>query len=302
MNNIKSNLELLTLLTSVYDIESNVFTYIRNKFQNFLLSINRLFITNNWYNNHLYKYINFLVDKKFFPFIISSLIFIKSKISYFKFKSEEFLNIHIQNKNKLILFLLINTFEALLIKYIDIFFNFCYSIFNNSDDNKEKMKFYSKCTKHLLKSFRNIRNIIIGMNFYKFIAPEENKNIFKGFEIPIKLIGYGFLAKNIYNIFGEIKNIYKIHILTDEKDKNENKNINNDEDNKKINIKDEENDDKENICLLCLNKYKNTSCTPCGHLFCWSCIHLYLTEKNNCPKCKRKIKPQEILFLRNYYI
>ena len=175
MNNIKSNLELLTLLTSIYDIESNVFTYIRNKFQNFLLSINRLFITNNWFNNHLYKYINFLVDKKFFPFIISSLIFIKSKISYFKFKSEEFLNIHIQNKNKLILFLLINTFEALLIKYIDIFFNFCYSIFNNSDDNKEKMKFYTKCTKHLLKNFRNIQNIIIGMNFINLLHLKKTK-------------------------------------------------------------------------------------------------------------------------------
>ena len=36
--------------------------------------------------------------------------------------SEEFSNLCIQNKNKLILFLLINTFETLLIKYIHIIF------------------------------------------------------------------------------------------------------------------------------------------------------------------------------------
>ena len=300
MNNIKSNLELPSILSAIYDIESNSFNYVRIKFQNFLLSINRLFINNNWYNNHILKYINFLAHKKIIPFIISSLIFIKSKISSIKFISEEFLNIHIQNKNKLILFLFINAFETLLIKYIDIFFNFCYSLLYNSDNNKEKMKYYGKCIKYLFKSFRNIQNIIIGINYYKSIAPEENKNIFKGFEIPIKLIGYGFLAKNFYNIFHNIKNIYQIHCLSKENEKNEA--FKNDENIKKTNIIEEDDDDKENICLLCLNKLNNTSCTPCGHLFCWSCIHLYLTEKNNCPKCKKKIKPQEILFLRNYYI
>ena len=36
MNVIKPNLELFSLLSSIYDIESNVFIYIRNKFQNFL--------------------------------------------------------------------------------------------------------------------------------------------------------------------------------------------------------------------------------------------------------------------------
>ena len=300
MNNIKSNLELPSILPAIYDIESNSFNYVRIKFQNFLLSINKLFINNNWYNNHILKYINFLAHKKIFAFIISSLIFIKSKISSIKFISEEFLNIHIQNKNNLILFLFINAFETLLIKYIDIFFNFCFSFLYNSDNNKEKIKYYGKCIKYLLKSFRNIQNIIIGINYYKSIAPEENKNIFKGFEIPIKLIGYGFLAKNFYNIFHNIKNIYQIHCLTGENEKNET--FKNDENIKNINIIEEDGDDKENICLLCLNKLNNTSCTPCGHLFCWSCIHLYLTEKNNCPKCKKKIKPQEILFLRNYYI
>ena len=300
MNVIKPNLELFSLLSSIYDIESNVFIYIRNKFQNFLLSINKLFSSNNWYVNNILKYINFLLSKKLFPFIISSILFIKSKISSVKFISEDFLNINIQNKNKLILFLLINSIETLLIKYVDTFFNYCYGFFYKSLNNNEKIKYYGKCTKHVFKNLRNIQNIFLGMNYYRMITPEENKNIFRGFDTPIKFFGYGFIAKNIFNIYYNVKNIYKIYCLTEDKKElktDEIKKNNLDENNF-----DESNDDNENICLLCLNKYKNTCCTPCGHLFCWTCIHLYLTEKDICPKCKSKIKPQEILFLQNYYI
>ena len=300
MNVIKPNLELFSLLSSIYDIESNVFIYIRNKFQNFLLSINKLFSSNNWYVNNILKYINFLLSKKLFPFIISSILFIKSKISSVKFISEDFLNINIQNKNKLILFLLINSIETLLIKYVDTFFNYCYGFFYKSLNNNEKIKYYGKCTKHVMKNLRNIQNIFLGMNYYRMITPEENKNIFRGFDTPIKFFGYGFITKNIFNIYYNVKNIYKIYCLTEDKKElktDEIKKNNLDENNFE-----EPNDDNENICLLCLNKYKNTCCTPCGHLFCWTCIHLYLTEKDICPKCKSKIKPQEILFLQNYYI
>ena len=300
MNNDKTNPEFFPLITSIYDIESNVISYIKYKFQNFLLSVNRLFINNSWYNNHFLKYITFILHKKFFPFILSSLLFFKSKISSIKLISEEFLTIHIQNKNKLIIFLLLNSLGTLLIKYIDIFFNFCYGFFFNPSNDKEKINYYGKYTKHLFKNFMNIQNIIIGMNYYKLISPIENKSIFNGFKIPIKLISYGLLIKNIYDVFGHIKNIYKIYCLS--KEGYEKKNIKNNEYNNDIIITDEEDNNKENICLLCLNQYRNTSCTPCGHLFCWSCIHLYLIEKNNCPKCKKKIKPQEILFLQNYYI
>ena len=138
MNDAKQNLEIFSLLTSIYDIESNTLTYIKNKFQNFLLSINGLFINNNWYNNNILKYINYILSKKVLPLILSCFIFIKSKLTSFKFISEDFLNINIQNKNKLILFLLINSIETLLIKYVDTFFNYCYGFFYKSLNNNEK--------------------------------------------------------------------------------------------------------------------------------------------------------------------
>ena len=299
MNNQKTNFELFSLLTSIYDIESNVFTYIRNKLQNFILSINRLFINNNWYNINILKYINHIFSKKFFPFIISSFLFIKSKISSVQFISEDFLNINIQNKNKFFLFLLLNSFEALIIKYIDSFFNFYYGFFFNSHENIEKVKYYGKYCKYIFKNLRNIQNIFLGLDYYKSIAPNENKNIFNRLDKQIKLIGYSFIIKNIYNIFCNFKNIYQINCIKEEK--TEKQNIDEDKNNQITDII-KEDDNNENICLLCLNKYSNVCCAPCGHLFCWSCIHLYLIEKDKCPKCKMKLEPQEILYLQNYYI
>jgi hypothetical protein len=302
MDNLKTNLELFPLITSIYDIESNILTYAKGKFQNFLLSINKLFSANNWYNNNILPYIKFILSKKLFPLIISSILFIKSKFFSVKFISEDFLNIHIQNKNKLIIFILLNSFESLIIKYIDTFFNFCYGFFFNKINIEERIKYYGKCVKYIFKHLKNIQNVIIGMNFYKYLAPEENKNIFNGIEKPIKLVGYGYIIKNIYDIFWNIKDIYRIYHL---KETIKNKSKNNENINNQIveisNIK-EEGDEQgyENICILCLNKYKDVCCTPCGHLFCWTCIHLYLMEKNYCPKCKKKVKPQEILFLQNY--
>ena len=94
-----------------------------------------------------------------------------------------------------------------------------------------------------------------------------------------------------------MKNIAKIYFFGEKSEKNDkneiisiNKNTN----------QNENDDDNNNICILCLNKYNQVCCTPCGHLFCWTCIHLFLTEKNFCPKCKMKCQPQEVLFLQNY--
>ena len=298
MDIVKTHLSPFSLLTSIFDIETNLLVFMRNKYQNFLLSINRLFMNNIYYNNHFFKLINLIYQKELFAFIISNILFFKSRLSSFKFISEDFLSIHIHKKNRLILFILLNSFEALIIKYIDIFFNFCYRLFYNSHNNNEKMKYFGKCIKNIFKHFRNVQNIIIGTKFYNLISQEKNKQIFNGFEMSFKLIGYGYIINNIYNIFGNIKDIYIIHHLPKIKKKKINKNHYYNEEN----IIREENDNKENICLLCLNKYSNTCCTPCGHLFCWTCIYLYLNEKNKCPICLKEIRPQEILLLQNYYI
>ena len=56
-------------------------------------------------------------------------------------------------------------------------------------------------------------------------------------------------------------------------------------------------------CMLCLENCRDISYTPCGHLFCWGCIHEALArdgEQQGCPACREPIKPQRVVRLMNY--
>uniref|UniRef100_A0A671KK87 RING-type E3 ubiquitin transferase n=1 Tax=Sinocyclocheilus anshuiensis TaxID=1608454 RepID=A0A671KK87_9TELE len=53
-------------------------------------------------------------------------------------------------------------------------------------------------------------------------------------------------------------------------------------------------------CVLCLEERRNTSSTPCGHLFCWECITEWCNTKTECPLCREKFQPHRLVFLRNY--
>ena len=302
MNNYKNNLDAFSLLTNIYDVESNILTIIKSKIQNFIFSFNRLFANNTWYNNHILKYVNYILSEKIYPIIITGLMLIKSKLSSFQLISEEYLSINILNKNKFLSFLLLNSFEQLIIKYIDKLFSVLYSFFFNPQNNPQKVNYYGKCIKNIFKHIKNLQNIIFGMMFYKSFFPQDKIIGFDKLENPVKLIGYGFIFKNAFNIYQNIKNIFNVYNIDEEtkiSDNNE-KAQKNGEICQISNYKENNSDEDENICLLCLNKYEHVCCTPCGHLFCWSCIHLFLNEKNFCPKCKLVCKPQEILFLQNY--
>ncbi|OXU26972.1 hypothetical protein TSAR_008793 [Trichomalopsis sarcophagae] len=51
-------------------------------------------------------------------------------------------------------------------------------------------------------------------------------------------------------------------------------------------------------CQLCLEKISDTT-TPCGHLFCWSCLAEWLRARNRCPLCRESVAPSRIIPLMN---
>ncbi|XP_034944564.1 peroxisome biogenesis factor 10 [Chelonus insularis] len=58
-------------------------------------------------------------------------------------------------------------------------------------------------------------------------------------------------------------------------------------------------DNNEGIkCQLCF-EIKPTTVTPCGHLFCWSCIADWVRVRSQCPLCREHVTSSRIVYLMN---
>lgn len=71
----------------------------------------------------------------------------------------------------------------------------------------------------------------------------------------------------------------------------------------KLHKKSRKKTDSVHQCGICLSEHVNPAVPRnCGHVFCWNCIQHWVSNvRNECPLCRAKAKPQDILPLCNYF-
>lgn len=53
-------------------------------------------------------------------------------------------------------------------------------------------------------------------------------------------------------------------------------------------------------CPLCLENCSPPTAALCGHIFCWSCISNWTSEKTECPVCRTTVKPHQLVCLQHF--
>ena len=139
---------------------------------------------------------------------------------------------------------------------------------------------------YFLLSHQSYMNIFQKLFHIEFIYDKKNR-VYPSW---MKLIGYCSLLRLTFKGISTLKQLY-ITYKTDRKEiiaKNKALRL--------ILSKKKIANDK---CVLCMEKFKDISVTQCGHLFCWKCITQYLESNNECPQCRKRTSPNQVVYIQN---
>ena len=52
-------------------------------------------------------------------------------------------------------------------------------------------------------------------------------------------------------------------------------------------------------CAICMDELSNPTITKCGHIYCYECIHLCLSNKKLCPLCKKELNLKDLIIINS---
>lgn len=259
-----------------------------------------LLIYSSTNSNLLAKGLMLLLNDNIYPMIASMIFYYRCFYNNVS-PGEGFTGVIVKRKKNLVYYFMVISVQKLIYNTIDSFYQRI----------KEKMLSQEKTAQlRLLKYIEIVTPSLSTLGelqiSYFLLSKQSYMNIFqKLFHIEIifdkkntknsypswmKLIGYCSLLRLAFKGINTIRQLYFNYKTDNNEIKAKNKAL------RLILSKKKITSDK---CVLCMEKFKDISVTPCGHLFCWKCITQYLENNNECPQCRKRTYPNQVVYIQN---